>query len=731
MRKIFAVCLIAIIVASNLVSQNYGDYLQKAKDCEKNNNYFEAFAYYYDALAVGDDSEDLSEARTRFYTLKKQFESGKPGLQEKYGEFELYDGYDALLKNADKYWTEHFEEVFVLGIICERESLDYKTKTGNYLVKYFRSTSDLVDGLYSGKRYNEMDESLRYIYDNYWRHHEFPDYSNKWHELMNPVNKGLQEVRKEDWEEIGTYSDTDTYETTGVALISDNNRKEPTYRKSFCISFQIAICDLDGNELLSTDFFDYIPKEDNWTWDIDNKTTKKVSSVPLAVLTAIDEGNVTYKVKDISLKTESKSDKKLVGNGDKVSVLKSIEDINDYYNSTSSVLIKGGPQLEQKIGLFTKVDEKLVIKGKNLNKEDIRITFNFYDYYEKLKFLSNDKYSIAQDGSCLSINVPNNHRLLHLQVFANDNIILDTEILPIRPVVEYNDSLVTIKMNKDDIYHDFKYINKKNTKKWPTITPIDIKNKIITNVYDNLALNNYYDIDLYVNDQKIDYSNIDEHDGDIKIENLEALSGKNIVSISLNGEKTVLGYFYNQVEIKTEESEKIVSEPVVPNVVEKITPTVKIDNFLDNPDNWILDTSQYVTAEAELNGSKGFYLKGNTGPAKGGDFWTDYNCFGPELSNIIKGKNFITFKVKGDGNKYRLNVTMTSGARYYYEFSTKKGKETEVKVPLSKLVYDQYCGAKGKLDLNSVEKILFSYSARSYPPSNEKFEITVTDIDFN
>ena len=74
---------------------------------------------------------------------------------------------------------------------------------------------------------------------------------------------------------------------------------------------------------------------------------------------------------------------------------------------------------------------------------------------------------------------------------------------------------------------------------------------------------------------------------------------------------------------------------------------------------------------------------------------------------------------------------MTSGARYYYEFSTKKGKEIEVTVPLSKLVYDQYCGSKGKLDLNSVEKILFSYVARSYPPTSEKFEITVTDIDFN
>ena len=80
----------------------YNEYLAKAKKYEKEKSWCFALDAYYDAMGLEIDPELKSEACRNFIVLSNLIFSGNPGIGN-YDEFTLYDEWEKLLVDAEKY----------------------------------------------------------------------------------------------------------------------------------------------------------------------------------------------------------------------------------------------------------------------------------------------------------------------------------------------------------------------------------------------------------------------------------------------------------------------------------------------------------------------------------------------------------------------------------------------------------------------------------------------------
>lgn len=136
----------------------YNEYLAKAKKYEKEKSWCFALDAYYDAMGLEIDPELKSEACRNFIVLSNLIFSGNPGIGN-YDEFTLYDEWEKLLVDAEKYSKSNvLYQTISIGELY-RENVDYTSKTGNYkaYVSYGRSHKELIlqsvkDGFDEAKR---------------------------------------------------------------------------------------------------------------------------------------------------------------------------------------------------------------------------------------------------------------------------------------------------------------------------------------------------------------------------------------------------------------------------------------------------------------------------------------------------------------------------------------------------------------------------------------------------
>lgn len=184
-------------------STEYTELLAKAKAYESNKEYFYAFATYYDAMNA--DPANASEALAGFRSLKEVFENGRPGKEKKYNQFTLHDGYESLIRNCDKYWTENYDQVYTLAFTFTKGSVDYKARTAEYNVEIIVNSR-----------------------------------TQKFYDLMKPVSTGLEKAWVTQWEDIPKnypiesyrYSAADTYAATKIATYNGTKNFSRDYNST-------------------------------------------------------------------------------------------------------------------------------------------------------------------------------------------------------------------------------------------------------------------------------------------------------------------------------------------------------------------------------------------------------------------------------------------------------------------------------------------------------------------
>ena len=132
-----------------------GDYaalLAKAKDYEAKKQYVHALGTYWDAMEAA--PEKTGEALDAYDKLGAVIRAGNPGYGE-FDDFDIYDGWLALCKEYERYWTECCPNAFTFSI--RKGELDMKTRTATYYVdikvdescKYKDIAGNIMTGLKS------------------------------------------------------------------------------------------------------------------------------------------------------------------------------------------------------------------------------------------------------------------------------------------------------------------------------------------------------------------------------------------------------------------------------------------------------------------------------------------------------------------------------------------------------------------------------------------------------
>ena len=163
-------CVAAVALAAGIsVAAEGADYaalLTQAKDYEAKKQYASALGTYWEA-ARAEQSEKAADAVEGYLKLEATIEDGNPGYGD-FDEFTLYDDWVLLLKDFERYWTEHPAVGFKIGDI-KKGDIDRATRTASYAVRVW------------------------------W------GYSHKAQDMRYSLQKGLQKVRKSDWSGVSGY----------------------------------------------------------------------------------------------------------------------------------------------------------------------------------------------------------------------------------------------------------------------------------------------------------------------------------------------------------------------------------------------------------------------------------------------------------------------------------------------------------------------------------------------
>lgn len=204
MKKLLALASI-VFISGFAFAQNskYSELLSKAKDYESKNQLIYAMGYYYDAAR--EDPSRAKEAEDRFNAIADAFRKGKPGLKASYTVFDTQAEFYNQIKNADKYWTEFYPQVWKYNFEFIKGPANLKNRTATYYVKvafagrskkFTAIMKPFVDGLHSA-----------------WTHDWAANIPYEW-----PLNSIV-------------YDESEGYEKTGIAIYSgfksvENNSKK-------------------------------------------------------------------------------------------------------------------------------------------------------------------------------------------------------------------------------------------------------------------------------------------------------------------------------------------------------------------------------------------------------------------------------------------------------------------------------------------------------------------------
>lgn len=129
-RRILAGAAVMAAAGSMLFAEgDYAALFAKAKDYEAKKQYVHALGTYWDAMEAA--PEKAADALDAYDKLGAAIRAGNPGYGE-FDEFDIYDGWLALCKDFERYWTECCPNAFTFSI--KKGELDMKTRTATYYV---------------------------------------------------------------------------------------------------------------------------------------------------------------------------------------------------------------------------------------------------------------------------------------------------------------------------------------------------------------------------------------------------------------------------------------------------------------------------------------------------------------------------------------------------------------------------------------------------------------------
>lgn len=135
----FALCSTFVCHAEG---SDYESLLAKARKYEEQGRYMYALGTYWDAMKA--NPKKAKDAFYAFGELALTIDDGNPGYDD-YDEFTIYDGWLALCKDFEQYWTENCPNSFTFSI--SKGELDMATRTATYYVHVNVDTSSKFDAL--------------------------------------------------------------------------------------------------------------------------------------------------------------------------------------------------------------------------------------------------------------------------------------------------------------------------------------------------------------------------------------------------------------------------------------------------------------------------------------------------------------------------------------------------------------------------------------------------------
>ena len=135
----FALCSTFVCHAEG---SDYESLLAKARKYEEQGRYMYALGTYWDAMKA--DPKKAKDAYYAFGELALTIDDGNPGYGD-YDEFTIYDGWLALCKDFEQYWTENCPNSFTFSL--RKGELDMATRTATYYVNIGVDTSSKFDAL--------------------------------------------------------------------------------------------------------------------------------------------------------------------------------------------------------------------------------------------------------------------------------------------------------------------------------------------------------------------------------------------------------------------------------------------------------------------------------------------------------------------------------------------------------------------------------------------------------
>lgn len=276
---IFLFVFVSMAISCFAENQRYEEFLAQGKEYENQEKYVYALGSYYDAMLELDNLLE-NEAQTRSADLAKIIKSGKPGKKEYYNDFELHDGWKAILKEFEQYWKEHnflaWYNSECSGYIDSISlfNINYETRESEWLSFLALSPSDkfiqiwiiFYQGYLAAKKdfnwedLEELYEPIKHlnVYDIFMVKHFVEPYSDKNKSYIADFNVNVKMQLVDNQGNVFYEKETATF--NGNNAFSDKIPNSKHY------------CDKDFCELLGYKFYSNVGQDDidepyYWSWE--------------------------------------------------------------------------------------------------------------------------------------------------------------------------------------------------------------------------------------------------------------------------------------------------------------------------------------------------------------------------------------------------------------------------------------------------------------------------------
>ena len=303
--KKYVALFVAVMMACAAFAEknSYASHLAKAKEYETKKQWIFALGEYYEAM-LAEPTLAAEEAYNGWTVLANDIKSGKPGHGE-YGVFEQYDGWIALMREYERYWTEYCPRVIVFNKPVRTE-INSANRTATYTVGVSWRWSEKYSAMY-----DVITKGYEKAYSSEWN----AEYLKGWPKTSvynAPADKGkfLQngavQTQNRTINEINSYTDHHVY------------RWEPLYTEpAFSAGFEYGgygeesttmydikfrIVDSDKKVIFQSPRFMLDYHYNYYNYYYNEPVFLHTFTVSAEQMTLIDAGNITFVPEGVYLK---------------------------------------------------------------------------------------------------------------------------------------------------------------------------------------------------------------------------------------------------------------------------------------------------------------------------------------------------------------------------------------------------------------------------------------------